>query len=142
MPKHILRLLVLLAGALLVALLLKGFLTDSSFYRFGHYRAQSVPENAALKPVYQTADYCKDCHEERHKQWSENAHKVVNCETCHGPALGHPTDRKMPIPEDAVKLCTLCHEAMPERPSSQPQINVAKHAKGRQCVICHDPHEP
>ncbi len=142
MPKHIFRLLALLVGALIVAVVLKGLLTDGSFYRFGHYRAQSVPEIAALTPVLQTSAYCKDCHAERVKQWSENAHKVVNCETCHGPALGHPKDRKMPIPEDSVKLCTLCHEAMPARPDTQPQINVAKHAKGRQCVLCHNPHEP
>src|SRR5665811_1454825 len=28
------------------------------------------------------------------------------------------------------------------RIDTQPQINVAKHAKGRQCVLCHNPHEP
>jgi cytochrome c553 len=142
MPKHITRLLILIAAAVIVSLIAMKFLTVDSFYRFGHYRANSVIEIAAQEPVYQTPKYCQDCHNERHAQWSANSHKTVTCEVCHGAAKGHPEKGKLPIPSDTAKLCTLCHEAMPERPRTQPQIQVAQHANGQKCNTCHNPHAP
>lgn len=120
----------------------KVFFTAESFYRYGHYRADSVREIAAQQPVYQTPGYCKTCHSERVALWSANNHKTVTCEVCHGAAQGHPQNGKLPIPSDTVKLCTLCHEAMPGRPRTQPQINVSQHTGGQQCIACHNPHAP
>jgi cytochrome c553 len=142
MPKHISRLLLLMAVSLAAALLAKWYFTPESFYRFGHYRADSVPEIAAQKPVFQTPRYCLDCHAERHAQWSASNHKTVSCETCHGTAKGHPQNGKLPIPSNTVKLCTLCHEAMPGRPETQPQVKLAQHGGGQQCIVCHNPHAP
>ena len=142
MPKHIFRLILLIVGFAVVAAIAIPLLTDKSFYRYGHYRADSVPEIAALKVVYQTPRYCQTCHAERYAQWSAGNHKTVICEVCHGPAQGHPENGKLPIPTDTVKLCTLCHEAMPGRPATQPQIQVAQHSGGQQCNICHNPHSP
>lgn len=142
MPKHIVRLILLMAVFAAVAYAAKVFFTAESFYRYGHYRADSVPEIAAQEPAFQTARYCQSCHSERHAQWSASSHKTVNCETCHGAAQGHPQKGKLPIPSDAVKLCTLCHEAMPGRPRTQPQIAVAQHSAGQQCIVCHNPHAP
>jgi cytochrome c553 len=146
MPKHIVRLIVLLVAASAIVLIAKWFFTVESFYEYGHYRAAAVPEIAAQEPVYKTARYCQTCHSERHAQWSANNHKSVTCETCHGAAEGHPQKGKLPIPADTVKLCTLCHEAMPGRPGTQPQIVVSQHnpyaASGQQCAACHNPHAP
>ena len=142
MPKHIARVIMLIAAFVVAGYVAITFLTAESFYKYGHYRANSVPEIAAKKPVYQTPRYCQNCHSERVAQWSANSHKTVICEVCHGPAEGHPQNRKLPIPSDTVKLCTLCHEAMPGRPSTQPQIAVAQHSGGQQCVVCHNPHAP
>jgi len=142
MPKHVSRLLVLMAVSLATALVAKWYFTAESFYEYGHYRADSVPEIAAQEPAFQTARYCQACHSERHAQWSANNHKTVSCETCHGAAKGHPQSGKLPIPADARKLCTLCHERMAERPRTQPQIDVAQHGSGQQCTVCHNPHAP
>lgn len=142
MPKHIVRLIALILGLVVVAVIAVPFLTVDSFYRFGHYRADSVPQIAAKDPVLQTAHYCQSCHDERHAQWSASNHKSVTCEICHGAAKGHPGNGKLPIPKDTVKLCTLCHEAMPGRPSTQPQIEVVQHSGGQQCIVCHNPHSP
>jgi len=141
-PKHIVRLITLIVVGLAVGLFAKWYFTVESFYEYGHYRANSVPEIAAQEPVYKTARYCQSCHSERHAQWSANNHKSVTCETCHGAAQGHPEKGKLPIPADTVKLCTLCHEAMPGRPGTQPQIQVAQHSGGQQCKVCHNPHAP
>ena len=142
MPKHISRLLLLFAALLVVALAGKWYFTADSFYQYGHYRGKSVTEIAAQDPAYQTPRYCKDCHGERHAQWSANNHKSVSCETCHGAAQDHPAKGKLAIPADARKLCTLCHERMAERPRTQPQIDVAQHGVGQQCIVCHNPHAP
>jgi cytochrome c553 len=142
MPKHIVRLIVLVVVFSALALIAKWYFTADSFYRYGHYRADSVPEIAAQEPVFQTPRYCQSCHAERHAQWSAANHKTVICEVCHGAAQGHPQKGKLPIPADTRKLCTLCHEAMPERPRTQPQIDLALHSGGQQCVICHNPHAP
>ena len=142
MPKHITRLLLLIGGAIALALIVRSFVIPDSFYRFGHFRANSVIEIAAKEPVFQGSEYCSSCHGERHVQWSGNNHKSVACETCHGAATGHPANGKLPIPTDTVALCTLCHEAMPGRPQTQPQIVLASHAVGQQCKTCHNPHAP
>ncbi len=142
MPKHIVRLIVVIVVFLALALLAKWYFTADSFYRYGHYRADSVPEIAAQEPAFQTARYCQSCHAERYAQWSANSHKTVICEVCHGAAQGHPQNGKLPIPSDTVKLCTLCHEAMPGRPRTQPQIDLDQHSAGAQCIVCHNPHAP
>ena len=142
MPKHVVRLLSLIAAALVLAVIAIWLLTPESFYRFGHYRASSVTENASRETVYQSASYCQGCHGDRHAQWSAGNHKSVACETCHGPGNGHPQNGKLPIPADSVRLCTLCHEATAGRPAAQPQVKVAAHAGGQQCIVCHNPHSP
>jgi cytochrome c553 len=146
MPKHIARLIVLLVTGIGIGLLGKWYFTAESFYDYGHYRAASVIEIAAAEPVYKTPRYCQSCHNERHAQWSAGNHKSVICEVCHGPGEGHPQKGKLPIPADAVKLCSLCHEAMPGRPRTQPQIVLAQHnpyvSSGQQCTACHNAHAP
>jgi len=146
MPKHIFRLICLLIGVLVLAFAAAKIFTADSFYRFGHYRADSVVLIAAQEPAYKTATYCLRCHAERVAQWSANSHKTVTCEVCHGAAQGHPKNGPLPIPKDTVKLCTLCHEAMPGRPHTQPQIVLAKHnplaTTRQQCAACHNPHSP
>lgn len=142
MPKHIARLLLLIASAVVLALVARWVFVADSFYQFGHFRGKAVGEIAAKEPAYQTARYCETCHTERHAQWSANNHKSVSCEVCHGAAKGHPENGKLPIPADTRKLCTLCHERMLERPRTQPQIDPAQHASGQQCIVCHNPHAP
>jgi cytochrome c553 len=142
MPKHIVRLIGLLLGALVLGLAAKWYFTAESFYQYGHYRADSVGEIAAEKVVYQGTGYCQGCHAERHAQWSANNHKSVSCEVCHGAARDHPQNGKLPVPVDTRQLCTLCHERMPERPRTQPQIDLAQHGGGQQCATCHNPHAP
>lgn len=143
MPTHILRLLVLIAGFIILALAAAFYLTPDSFYLYGHYRADSVGEIAADVPKFQGADYCQDCHEERYVEWSAGIHTVVKCEVCHGAVGEHPIEGGLPVvPTDTVKLCTLCHEEMPARPATQPQIVVSEHAGTEQCATCHNPHSP
>jgi cytochrome c553 len=163
MPKHIVRLLLLLVAAGVVALGAIKFLTVDSFYQYGHYRGNSVAELASDKPNYKGVAYCQSCHAERVTQWSKGAHnradagKIVMCEVCHGAAadrhprgviaaaatgVEHPKNLKMTVPTDTRQLCALCHERTAGRPAQQPQIVVADHAGTQQCSVCHNPHSP
>jgi cytochrome c553 len=146
MPKHIVRLLLLLAALLFLAVIGRNYVLDSSYYRFGDYRGDAVVEAAAGQPQFRGAAYCQACHADRHTEWNASVHRSVKCEVCHGPAREHPAAGPLPKPDDTIKLCTLCHEAMPGRPAAQPQIVVAehpiKHDGALQCVTCHNPHSP
>jgi cytochrome c553 len=146
LPKHIARLLRLLVFFLFLAFAAKTWLTDPSFYKYGHYRADAVPELAAGEPIYKGAAYCMGCHDERAADWSNGVHVVVQCEVCHGIDRGCPENGKAMIPADTIRLCSTCHEAMPARPASQPQIVFAEHPfpdeQKPQCKTCHNPHSP
>ena len=142
MPKHGVRLILLLIVFAASAIAAKFYFTPASFYEYGHYRANSVAEMATPQPRFRGPGYCQTCHAERHSEWSAGAHKVVKCEVCHGAAAEHPRTGKLAIPTDTVRLCALCHEATPGRPAAQPQIEVSQHAGAQQCVVCHNPHSP
>jgi len=146
MPKHIVRLLLLLGCFSLLAFAAKVYLTDPSYYKYGYYRADAVPELAAGTPQYQGSAHCLTCHEERSADWSTAVHKAVQCEVCHGISQECPVKEGSRIPADKIRLCSTCHEAMPARPAGQPQIVLGEHpfADGEimQCIECHDPHAP
>lgn len=163
MPRHIVRLILLLVAFGILSLAAIRFLTIDSFYQYGHYRGDSVAEIAADRPNYKGVGYCESCHAARVAEWSKGAHnnaevgKVVLCEVCHGAAgnrqaggtmaasaIGaeHPKNLKLVVPADTRALCTLCHEKTAGRPAQQPQIVVADHAGSQQCKVCHNPHAP
>ena len=163
MPRHIIRLVILLVASAALGYAAIVFLTVDSFFQYGHYRGDSVAEIASDKPKYQGTAYCQSCHEAQFAAWSEGVHNradtgiIVRCETCHGAAGGrdddallthvstgpvHPDNLKLTVPADTRALCTLCHEKMAGRPAQQPQIVVAEHAGEQQCAVCHDPHSP
>ncbi len=163
MPKHIVRLVLLIVVLGVLGYAGKQFLTVDSFYRYGHYRGNSVTEIASDQPKFRTPEACKQCHAEKYAEWSKGVHnspalgKVVKCEVCHGVAgsrdetplsdisatgADHTNQLKLENPSDTVKLCTLCHEQMPGRPLEQKQIVVATHAEDQQCKACHNVHSP
>ncbi|MDH4019783.1 MAG: c-type cytochrome [Xanthomonadales bacterium] len=154
LPKHIVRLILLLLFSLLLALVAKSYLTDPSFYEYGHYRADTIPELAAGEPVYKGSVYCLECHEQRKADWSEGAHVAVQCEVCHGtnrevclnPNQEHPESPKTTVPADTIRLCTTCHLALAARPAKHPQIILGQHPfpdeETPQCYTCHNPHSP
>jgi len=135
-----------LGGFSLLAIAAKFYLTDPSYYKYGTYRADAVSELAAGEPVYKGSAFCVGCHEQRKTDWSGGTHVVVQCEVCHGAYLGCPENGKAMLPADTIGLCTMCHEAMPARPASQPQVVLAEHPfpdeEKPQCKTCHNPHTP
>jgi cytochrome c553 len=163
MPRHILRLILIILVGVAVGYGAKRFFTVSSFFEYGHYRGDSVAEIASDKPKFKGLAYCAPCHVKETAAWSSGVHnssdvgKIVKCEVCHGAggerdvrgpfkasATGadHPKNLKLVVPTDTRKLCTFCHERITGRPMQQPQIVVADHAGTQQCIVCHNPHSP
>jgi hypothetical protein len=146
MPKHIIRLLLLVGFAFFMFLFARSIFVEDSFGAFGHYRGAAVAELAFPPPVYKTATYCQLCHFDLHARWHQANHKSVQCETCHTAAEDHPARGKLPIPQHTVTLCIACHEAQPGRPREFPQIVMRLHLAGQgtpqQCNACHDSHVP
>jgi predicted CXXCH cytochrome family protein len=142
MPAHIVRLLILMVVFAVVGVIARSIFIADSFGDFGHYRGDSVAEIAAQEPVFKGPEYCSMCHTDRHAEWTAGSHKKVKCENCHGAAGEHPATGKLPIPSDTVKLCSGCHQKMPTRPATQPQVVVRDHAGTSQCILCHNPHSP
>jgi cytochrome c553 len=147
MPAHIVRLLALLTAFLILAVAARNYVLDPSYYQFGDYRGDAVVEMAANPvPQFRGAAYCQACHTERHSEWTAGVHSNVKCEVCHGAAREHPIDGPLPKPDNTIKLCTVCHEAMPGRSAAQPQVVIAEHPVPHdgalQCLTCHNPHSP
>jgi cytochrome c553 len=163
MPKHIVRLVALMIACGIGAYAAKAYFTADSFYRYGHYRGDSVVEIASDKPKFKGSESCQPCHAVLFAEWSNGVHhsvsvgKAVQCEVCHGAGgardakgmfehvstgLDHPAGARLAVPSDTLRLCPLCHEKMPGRPAEQKQIVIATHAGTQQCTTCHNPHSP
>jgi cytochrome c553 len=143
MPTHIKRLVLLMAAFAVLAVTAKVLFTKDSFYKYGHYRGDSVTQIASATPQFETPRACVECHGLRHAEWSAQAHKTVICEVCHGAAAGHPQAGGVGTPPANDRICTQCHEAMEARPlSSIRQVAIEKHYPGAPCISCHNPHAP
>ncbi len=154
MPKHIVRLMLLVAVFAIVAIAAKKFLIPDSFYRYGHYRGNAVAEIASKVPKLQGSASCQSCHKEIYAEWSAGIHRKAtrndaiqgvvikngpNCEVCHtGPAGNHPSKEAMPLSiEDRVT--TITHKHI-DHPADMPGRNLMLPAKDMQsvCLTCHE----
>ncbi|MDX8401927.1 MAG: cytochrome c3 family protein [Mariprofundaceae bacterium] len=134
--------LILIGLTAMAILAARQWATDPSFGRYGHYRGDSVAEIAAQVPKHRGARHCASCHRERVGFWRTGKHHGVQCEVCHGPAGDHPR-HAMRIAREPIRLCALCHEAMPARPAKAVrQVVLAQHMGGQSCIECHNPHDP
>jgi uncharacterized membrane protein len=143
LPPQIVRLVlvtVVIVGSYLVA---RYFLTPASFGELGWFRADAMWEAASYERVYAGAAACTECHSEEPEELAGGSHRLVSCESCHGPGQGHvdnPDVRKMRIL--TFSHCVRCHAADPSRPKWHRQIDVRDHYTGDACTECHLPHQP
>ena len=145
MPIQIRR--VSLLAVVIVALFLaaRSQLVPESFGVYGHYRADSVEENAAFPAQYAGEEACLECHAGIDEAKIRSGHISVRCEACHGPLREHaatPAENKAAPLENVTEMCLLCHESNPTRPPEFSQIDPREHRPGIECLGCHDPHIP
>ncbi len=154
MPKHIVRLLTLIAVVAIVAITAKKFLTPDTFYQYGHYRGAAVAEIASKVPKLQGSASCQSCHKEVYAEWAAGIHRKAtkndvaqgvvvkngpNCEVCHtGPAGNHPSKEAMPLSiED--KVTTITHKHI-DHPANVPgrKLLLSPEDMRSICLNCHE----
>ena len=145
MPPQIKRLLPLFAIFIALFLLIRYFLIPDSFGKYGHYRANSIWENAAYPLFYAGAASCADCHDDVAAAIDTDLHRHIRCETCHGPGIGHVNyPDSIPVARPAGRdFCGLCHAKNPARNSQVvKQVDLTEHNPAYECIDCHNPHLP
>ncbi len=77
MPRHIVRLVFLMAIIGVVGYGAKRYFTAYSFYDYGHYRGDSVAEIASDKPKYEGPACCRIVPYPAIHQWSKGVHNSI-----------------------------------------------------------------
>ena len=148
MPKHIARLLILIAIFAVALIAAKKFFTDKSYYMYGNYRGNSVAQIASDVPRYRGNKYCKSCHAKQYAEWANSPHnspgigKHVKCEVCHGPVGQHPSTLPAPLSfDDRIALgkgITDYRRRLMGLKGTGPLIGNSKLKDMTECVQCHE----
>ncbi len=145
MPPQLKRLLPLFAIFIVAFLILRHFLIPESFGEHGHYLFNAVYDNQDKELHYAGGDVCADCHEDQAQSLASDMHKMISCETCHGPGLEHiETESSEFIEKNSGReFCGLCHSINYARKTNVVvQINTDEHNPEKNCIECHNPHMP
>ncbi len=160
LPRHVLRLLVVIALLGLCGLGSQQYLKPATFGEIGNYRAESLSEIMVREPVHQGKSSCEECHADIYELHEKDIHYGVQCEDCHGPARNHvlhhsgedatiPAEMAVLSKEYTLEGCLFCHRKLVARPPSFPQIDPLEHFAflkvkdpTTRCTECHSPHEP
>lgn len=141
---HLFRLAAVFVIGFVVFLFVRNMLVPRSFGKYGHFRADAIPEIQAQPISFAGHQACEDCHSEVLDVKNKGRHARVNCEACHGPSAQHIDDpgSVKPAKLDTAVLCVRCHEANIAKPVKFPQVVSADHSNGLACDTCHQPHSP
>lgn len=151
MKWHVLRPLWLAIGVVAVILVARHFMVPDDFgvhgpsFTYNFYRASNVPEWKAFPVKYQGRESCVECHEDNVQSLNASPHAPIECENCHGPAVGHPDEVELLPIERSREHCLRCHAALdyPQTARSElPNVRDRTHRRRRECASCHYPHDP
>ena len=151
MKSHVWRPLYIVLGVIVLVLLARTILVPKDFgigergYMYGWHRKGNEADWKAVQVKYKTMEYCKDCHEDKYNDLRQSPHAAIQCENCHGPALGHPDDPATLTIDRHRDLCIRCHASLPYKASGRGAIrgiNPETHHPEAECVLCHYPHNP
>lgn len=141
--EHLLRLAAVFVFGSLLFVVVRAQLVPDDFGKYGHYRPASVDAAAARPLVHAGQAACVECHTDTADVRATGLHRVVACESCHGPQAKHAADPEVKShkPDDR-ETCVRCHAANTGKPKWFRTVNVADHAGGESCISCHKPHRP
>ena len=146
MPVQIKRLLIYFTVFIGLIAVSRYLLVPESFGQFGHYRGNSLAENADKPIHYSGAEACNECHDDIMLSKNSDLHADLSCETCHGPGQAHFDDPEaFPVERPSGRdYCTSCHAMNPARnPRVIAQIDPEDHNTDHdECIDCHNPHMP
>jgi len=151
MKWHVLNPLWVAIGAIGLVLLARQFMVPDDFgvhgrnFTYGYHRLSNIQEWKDFPVKYQGRDYCTDCHAENVQEISGSAHAIIQCENCHGPGVNHPGSVQSLTIDTSRGLCLRCHAdlAYPNtNRGTMPSVVDKTHRRRRECINCHDPHNP
>jgi hypothetical protein len=144
-PPQLTRLSIAFAIFISLFLLLRHFLVPATFGQYGHYRGASLQDNAAFEIHYAGQQACFDCHQDIEDLKKEDVHSSIHCETCHGPGEKHVLSGEAAdiLKPTGREFCGRCHgKNAAKRTDAIFQIDLEKHNTGKNCIECHNPHQP
>lgn len=144
-PPQIPRLAIAFAIFISLFLVLRHFLVPDTFGEYGHYRGASLIDNSQFELHYAGQEACFDCHQDVEDAKALDVHSDIHCETCHGPGLKHAESMEAVdiIRPTGREFCGKCHaQNAAKRNTAIFQVNLNKHNVGKNCIECHNPHQP
>jgi Cytochrome c554 and c-prime len=127
-------------------LVLRHFLVPATFGEYGHYRGASLIDNASPAIHYAGQQACFKCHQDIEDKKALDVHSDIHCETCHGPGEKHVISSKVADilrPSGNREFCGRCHSLNAAKQKSAIfQVDLSKHNVGKNCIECHNPHQP
>ena len=144
---HLLRLAGLFCLVVVVFLVARHFLVPKSYGLIGRYRADAVDEEAARPVKHAGQEACKACHAAAFAAKKSGKHKMLSCESCHGPSQAHVEDPSgakplRPNGEATRAFCARCHAPNKTKPKGFPVQDRKIHNPGAACTECHKAHKP
>jgi Cytochrome c554 and c-prime len=144
-PKHIRRLILVFAIFILLFLVARHFLVPETFGKYGHYRAAALDDYSLIEIHYSGQEACLKCHQDIQDLKAQDVHSDIHCETCHGPGQKHvisskATDITKPSGREFCGSCHLINAA--KLKNTIVQVDLSKHNIGKNCIECHNPHQP
>jgi hypothetical protein len=144
-PPQIIRLVIAFAIFISLFLFVRSMLVPETFGQYGHYRGASLIDNADHETHFAGQQACLECHQDIEDKKLTDVHLNIHCEVCHGPGQKHvlsgeATDILKP---GSREFCGTCHEKnAARRQSTIVQVDLSNHNTGKNCIECHNPHQP
>jgi nitrate/TMAO reductase-like tetraheme cytochrome c subunit len=121
------------------------FLRPATFGEYGPYRAAALVDAAQIEIHYAGQQACLECHQDVEDLKAQDVHSDIHCEACHGPGQKHVTsgDAADILKPSGREFCGSCHAMNAAKPKSAvAQVDLNKHNTGKNCIECHNPHQP
>ncbi|MDF1575347.1 MAG: cytochrome c3 family protein [Bacteroidales bacterium] len=127
-----------------VFLIIRSILVPDTFGQYGHYRGESLEDNASEKLVFAEAEDCKACHDDILGKLQNEMHSGLSCLICHGPGRAHVEDPQLGniTKESGREFCGRCHNYHPAKSTDVIfQVDIlTHHTEKTDCIECHNPH--
>ncbi len=107
-----------MAGFVVIFLVVRSFLVPASFGQYGHYRGDSLKDNAEFTPQYVGNETCADCHTTEAEMLASDMHANLKCEVCHEPGVKHVESLDIADihqNKGTREFCGSCHGIHPAR---------------------------
>ncbi len=144
-PPQIPRLALAFTVFILLFLLLRYLLVPVTFGEYGHYRGASLIDNASPEIHYAGQQACFECHQDVEDLKKQDVHSEIHCETCHGPGQKHVLSGESAdiLKPAGREFCGRCHAMNAAKQKSAVfQVDLKKHNFDKNCIECHNPHQP